>query len=93
MSNVLTDVLAKRRDRAIAIILGVKERECDSILKSTPDGKAASDKLRKVVLDQMNELHDLYLDVMKSYDTGEVVLNEDYLAKLDEIHEAVLKRE
>lgn len=92
MANVLTDVLAKRRDRAIAIILGVKERECDPFLKDSPGGKIASDKLRKVVLDQMNEMHDLYLDVMKSYDNGEVVLNEDYLAKLDAIHEAVIKR-
>lgn len=84
MQQVLADVLAKRRDRAAAIILGVKERECDRHL---PDHVKA--KLRKVVLDQLNEFYDLCLDLMRSLDTGEVVLNELYLRKIDEMHQAV----
>lgn len=85
MQQVLTDILAKRRDRAIAIVLGVKERECDRHLP--PE---ASYKLRKVVLDQFNELHDLATDLIKSLDTNGIVLNEIYLQKLDEIHNAVM---
>lgn len=85
MQQVLNDVLSRRRDRAIAIILGVKERDCDRHLP--PE---ISKKLRKVVLDQLNEFYDLTLDLMRSLDTGEVVLNEHYLRKIDELHKAVI---
>lgn len=81
---VLQELLAKRRDRAIAIILGVKERECDKHLP-----QEAKSKLRKVILDQTNEMYELCLDVMRSLDTGDVVLNEVYLDKLDEVHAGV----
>lgn len=87
MQTVMNDVLSRRRDRCIAIILGVKERECDSAL--TPH---ASAKLRKVILDQLNEYHDFVMDVCKSLDTNdEVVLNEYYLDKIDEIHGALFR--
>lgn len=86
VNNVIEDLLAKRRDRAIAIILGVKERECDRFLSAE-----ASAKLRKVVLDQMNESFDLVHDVLRSFDNGDVVLNEDYMRKLDEIYLHVVK--
>lgn len=85
MSDVLTEVLAKRRDRAIGIVLGVKERECDRHLP--PE---VSKKLRKVVLDQLNEFYDLCLDVLRSLDNGDVVLNERYLEMLAEVHTAVV---
>lgn len=85
MQPVLTTILAKRRDRAIAIMLGVKEREADSYLP--PEVSA---RLRKVILDQVNELTDLMVDLAASFDTGTVVLNEHYLTKLDEVHRAVI---
>lgn len=78
--QLLSDILAKRRDRAIAIILGVKERECDDHLPNF-----ASAKLRKVVLDQLNDYHDLCADLIRSLDTDDVVLNETYLERLDQI--------
>jgi hypothetical protein len=84
-SEVLTDLLGKRKDRAIGIVLGVKERECDRFLP--PE---VSKKLRKVVLDQLNEFHDLCLDVMRSLDDGDVVLNERYFEMLAEVHNAVV---
>lgn len=84
MQQLLGDILAKRRDRAIAIVLGVKERECDAHLP--PE---ASRKLRKVVLDQLNDFHDLCVDVMRSLDTGDIHLNEVYMQKLDSIHDLV----
>lgn len=89
MQPVLNDVLARRKDRAIAIILGLKERECDPHLP-----KDVSQKLRKAVLDQFNDFYGMCVDVMRSLDTGEVSLNEAYLdrmtAQLDEIHAQVM---
>lgn len=85
MQTGLRDLLDKRAKRSIAIILGVKERECDPHL---PPGESA--KMRKVVLDQINEFHDLVVDILDSLDTGEVVLNERYLAKIDQLHEVVV---
>lgn len=86
MQEVLTDFLQRRKNRAIASIMSVKERECDTSLSAMQ-----SQKLRKVILDQLNEFHATCVDVMSSLDTGEVVLNEEYLAKLDEVH-AVITR-
>ena len=83
--QVLPEMLGKRRDRAISIILGVKERECDPYLT-----REQSQKLRKVVLDQVNDLVDFALDVCHSLDTGEVVLNDVYLEKLDKLYEVVV---
>lgn len=84
-TQILPEMLGKRRDRAISIILGVKERECDPYLT-----REQSQKLRKVVLDQVNDLVDFALDVYHSLDTGEVVLNDVYLAKLDQVYEIVV---
>lgn len=85
MSVVVTEVLARRRDRSIAILLGLKEKECDKFLP-----KDVQSKLRKAVLDQINEFYDLAVDVIRSLDNDEVVLNEEYLSrlelKLDRIH-------
>lgn len=84
-SNVLPEMLAKRRDRAISIVLSLKERECDQFLP-----KDASSKLRKVVLDQFNDLVDFAIDMCASLDTGDVVVNEEWLRVMYEIHDAVL---
>jgi hypothetical protein len=85
MQTALKDLLEKRRNRVIASILSVKERECDPQLT-----EASSHKLRKVVLDQVNEWHSLVLDILGSLDTGDVVLNEDYMHKIDELHDAIV---
>lgn len=83
MQTVLADVLARRRDRSIAIMLGLKERECDKFMP--PE---ASAKLRKVILDQLNEYHDFVMDVCKSLDNNDdVILNELYLDKIDAIYQ------
>ena len=60
------EILRKRRDRAIAIILTVKEHEVDPILDGAPDGKDASVALRKAVLDQVNDFYNMALDVANS---------------------------
>lgn len=85
MNPAVATILERRKNKAIAIVLGVKEREVDASLP-----KDLQDKLRKVVLDQFNEYHELCLDVMRSLDTGDVALNEHYLDILEQIHSAVV---
>lgn len=81
------ELVERRKDRAIAIILRLKEAECDEFLPP-----AVKTKLRKVILDQLNDLADVMFDVIKSLDAGDVVLNEMYLEKILEVHEAVVTR-
>ena len=85
MNQAVGTILERRKNKAIAIVLGVKEREIDSSLS-----RPLQDKLRKVVLDQFNEYHELCMDVIKSLDTGEVTLNEHYLELLSELHAVVV---
>lgn len=83
--QLLGTILAKRRDRSIAIVLGVKERECDKDL--TPEART---KLRKVVLDQFNEYHDFCADVLRSLEGhSDSVLNEVWLDKIDTMHSMI----
>jgi hypothetical protein len=88
------DILKKRRDRSIAIILGVKEREIDPLLDQEPGGRRASTLLRKVVLDQINDFCDLALDVANSGEAPKFEFNPDIWmrridGRLDELQGAV----
>jgi hypothetical protein len=83
--NGLQDLLEKRCRRSIAVILGVKEREVDEYLP-----KDAQMKLRKVVMDQLNDFCALATDILESTSDG-VVLNDIWLQKIDEVHRAVVK--
>lgn len=89
MQRALQDLLRKRMDRAIATVLSCKEQNVDCLLPGDEQSNAASRQLRKVVLDQFNGFYEVCLDVMDSLDNGEVVLNEDYLRKIDRIHSAI----
>lgn len=71
------DILKKRRDRSIAIILGIKEREVDPLLSPQPGGPQASTLLRKVVLDQINDFCELALDVANSGEAPKFEFNPD----------------
>ncbi len=84
MNEQAKALLAKRRDRSIAIVLGYKEKECDSYLPVT----TRSD-FRKVFLDQINDFYELALDLMNSFDDGTITLNQIYLDKIDQIHESI----
>lgn len=78
-----SEILKKRRDRAIASILNVKEREVDPMLTGLEGGERASRALRKVVLDQINDLYDIALDVVGSTDAKEMEFNADlWLARI-----------
>lgn len=71
--------LGKRRDRAIAIILGFKEDECDYYLPED-----VSKDLRAVILDNINDVCDLAFDLMDdNVDVNQYFL--DVLDKLEEI--------
>lgn len=86
MNTALVDLLSKRRDRAIAIILRTKEQEIDQFVPMDQ-----SLKLRKVVLDQLNSFADLATDLISSLsDNSDVTLNEYWLDKLDEIHDVIV---
>lgn len=84
------DILRKRRDRAIAIILNVKEREVDPLLDQDPGGAQASRLMRKAILDQFNEFCDLALDVTASGEAAKFEFNPEVWAKkINDIHRAV----
>lgn len=89
MQRALQDLLRKRMDRAIATVLSCKEQGVDTYLNGSKDASEASRKLRKEVLDQFNSFYEVCLDVMGSLDNGEVVLNEHFLKKIDEIHQTL----
>jgi hypothetical protein len=75
------DILKKRRDRTIAIILGIKEREVDLLLLGQPGGEQASRALRKVILDQVNDLYDIALDVASSSGADDYEFNPEVWSK------------
>lgn len=88
MQPAIAEVLERRRNRSIAIILGVKERDCDQFLT-----EEASNRLRKVVLDQLNEYHDFIVDIFRTVDTSEqFVVNEHFLDKIDAIYNQVVRK-
>ena len=70
------EFLGKRRDRAIATILGYKEKECDRYLP-----QEISVGLRKIILDHMNDLCDLALDLMDD----DIDYNQEFLDRFEQL--------
>ena len=70
-------VLEKRRDRSIAKILSFKEKKCDEFLPAD-----ISAELRKVILDEINDVCDLALSLNAQ---GEE-LNQLFLDKMAEYY-------
>ena len=88
------EILKKRRDRTLAIILNVKERQIDPKLPPGPDARRASDALRKVILDQVNDFYELARDVANSSEVETFEFNPEIWTRriegrLDDIHDAV----
>lgn len=79
-----TELIRKRKDRAIAIVLGIKEREVDPLLGKDEKSQRAKRMMRKVILDQFNDLADLACDVASSGEASHTYFN-------DELWEARLK--
>ena len=80
----MLSVVAKRRDAAIKRILRFKEEEADTYLPL--DVRVL---LRKEVLDEVNGLAEVAMDLIRSLDSSDVVINELWLTKLEEIHDYV----
>lgn len=76
-------LLEKRKNKCIASILSTKEKEYDPYLD-----QEQSAKLRKVILDEVNDFYNLAVDLLGDN------MNEFYLdmvEMLEDIHGAVLK--
>ena len=77
-------MLARQRDRAIAILLDYKERECDSYLPNE-----VSRFLRKAILDQLNDFHLFCKDLIDAIEGEKVVLNDEYLERFNELYDYI----
>lgn len=75
----MRELLEKRCRRSIAVVLSAKEREADQYLSLD-----AQQRLRKVIMDQFNELTLLAIDIVESLESGSVV-NELWIEKMEEI--------
>lgn len=80
----LENLLERRCKRSIAILLGLKEREIDPFLP--PE---AQQKLRKAILDQLNDFCAIATDILES-SSQDVVFNELWLDRLEQMHSDIL---
>lgn len=83
--RAVREMLGKRKDRTIAIILSFKEENYDQFV---PEDVARN--FRKVILDQLNDLYDFSLDLLRSVEGGSATINEEYVVRL---HDALEKAE
>lgn len=77
-NTALKEMLSRRKDRSIATILSYKDEVLDEYL---PDH--VSFEFRKLVLDQLNDLYDFSLDLLRSVEGGSVTINQEYVDRLD----------
>ena len=83
--RAVREMLGKRKDRTIAIILSFKEENYDQFV---PEDVARN--FRKVILDQLNDLYDFSLDLLRSVEGGSATINEEYVSRL---HDALERAE
>jgi len=77
-------LVIKRSKRCMATILGFKEKYCDAFLPED-----ISENLRKVILDEINELINLVTDILDE----DVMFNEEYFTMLEDIHDILIPKE
>lgn len=82
MDDATAKIIEKRARRAIATILGFKDREMD-----LPDD--VNDRFRKVVMDQVNELAHLSIDCLNSVSDAKAT-NQLYWDLLQEIRDELV---
>lgn len=86
------EILKKRKDRSIAIILNVKEKEVDPLLGLEGGGERASRLMRKVILDQFNDFYDMAIDVVESGEANKFEFNaEVWMAKIEGQFQSIQK--
>lgn len=77
-------LVIKRSKRCMATILGFKEKHCDAFLPED-----ISESLRKVILDEVNELINLVTDILDE----DVMFNDEYFTMLEDIHDILIPKE
>lgn len=77
-------LVIKRSKRCMATILGFKEKHCDAFLPED-----ISENLRKVILDEVNELINLVTDILDE----DVMFNDEYFTMLEDIHDILIPKE
>lgn len=88
MNEGLKDLLARRRDRAIAKVLSLKDDYEDEGRLDLEAGKV----LRKAILDEFNDFYEIALDLINSVDDGTVVINQEYLERIDDIYDLLFQQ-
>lgn len=86
MQPGVKELIDKRCRRSIAVVLGVKEREVDRYLP--PEVQV---KLRKVLIDTFNDFSNVVWDVVESFEGTQVLVNDIWIEKLEEIYAAVVE--
>jgi hypothetical protein len=81
LTEELNDAIDRRARRASAILLSFKETNCDKFL---PDDVCFS--LRKVILDEVNELAELSMDCVKRAESESGISNDYFVSMLEDIH-------
>jgi len=76
MSAAKSQLIARKRDRAIATLLSFKEDEVDPFIDND-----VSDELRKLVLDLFNDVANIAIDLVDESS----VINEIFLDRIEEI--------
>ena len=85
MSDPLVELLDRKKNRLIRVILGTKER-------LYPDGVVPDDggAFRKVVLDEINAFFEQVSDIIDTLQHDRsIVVNQLFLDKLDELREEI----
>lgn len=82
-NSMATNLVAARGNRTTATILSTIETEIYEDIH-VPD--TVKRKVRQIILDQMNGYKDLVIDIVKSETS---ILNEHWVTRIDEIHEAI----
>lgn len=85
-SDEACEILRRRKSRAIRAILTEKERVADTLLDQDE-----SDALRRVVMNELNDVVALAETLLASVSEGNRELNELFFLKVDEIHAQVCK--
>lgn len=87
------ELLKKRKDRAVAIVMSIIERDIHPLLNSLPADKRepAKRKLRKVILDQFNDFYDMARDVAMSGEAATFWFNdEEWERRLGQMYDAMM---
>jgi hypothetical protein len=84
MQDSVRELLQSRCKRTCRIILDAKDRLCDPHMSELD-----SEKFREIVLDQVNDFKSLFMTLLESFDDGDVLLNELWIKRLEEMYEVI----